>query len=126
MAFMEPEVIRGYGYIVETNDGSSFVVPAAILEGKPTAHNLMQYAPENVGRRHQSHEKVKGFFAHLTAPGYLDQTDWEFLETQAEVDAWIEAEEEGDEDDDEYDDDDDDDDERDPYHGRDWSGHPVE
>lgn len=107
MSFMEPEVIQGSGYIVETTEGSSFVVPDVVLEGEPTARRLMQYAPENVGQRYDSHEEAKGFFVRMSAPGYLDATDWEFFSTQEEVDAWIEEQEEGDDDDDDEEDDDD-------------------
>ena len=94
MPFMEPEIIQGRGWEVET-DGGTFYVPDLALEATvgPVARILMQYAPEPVGGRHVAHRRVKGYFCRLSAPGYLDATDWEFFTTEADADAWAAEEE---------------------------------
>ena len=110
MPHMEPEVISGRGYEVETTGGTFFIPALLIEESKLTgpvsrvARILMEYAPEGVmGGKHVSHEEIRGYFYHLTAPGYLDQTDWEFAKTRQELQEGLD-ELEGDDDDDDEDD----------------------
>lgn len=109
MAFMEPEVIKGRGWEVETSDGT-FYVPGMVLEEKASKRTLMQYAPEPISPRATVHRwrEVTGYFARLSAPGYLDATDWEFFRTAREAEAW-EAEQESDDGDDDGEDDGEDD-----------------
>lgn len=76
MAFMEPEVIHGEWYVVETNQGD-FIIPSDVCKGS----QVKEYFPEGIG----SSAKITGFAikkgwgARLQAPGYMDSTGWQGL-----------------------------------------------
>jgi hypothetical protein len=59
-SFMKPEVIQGTFYRVEDKYGFDSLV-----------------LPGHVGENGDDAEKVEGWFARLSAPGYLDCTDWD-------------------------------------------------
>lgn len=74
MAFMEPEIIFDTWYCVETTAGS-FILPEDVC----IPRKIREYFPEYIG----SSAKITGFStktgfgARLSAPGYMDSTDWE-------------------------------------------------
>lgn len=87
--FMKPEVTgKTFGYGVTLDNGSFFWVPG-FLSGEghtaPDVHtwaeSLKQYAPEGVDTNGKviSTGRLDGYFARLSAPGYMDCTDWEFF-----------------------------------------------
>jgi hypothetical protein len=78
MGFMEPEVTeRMAGWRVETTHGTWFV--PGDVESSPEA--LADYVSGEV----EDVEPIKGYFGRMSAPGYLDATDWTFGETAEEV-----------------------------------------
>jgi hypothetical protein len=60
-SFMKPEIIHGTFYRVE----DKYSLDTLVLPGHVVAH----HDPEA--------EKVEGWFARLSAPGYMDCTDWD-------------------------------------------------
>lgn len=77
---MEIETYHGHFCKVEEDTGETYYVPEYIV-GTSGLDNVV--------------ETVFGFGIHLTAPGYLDQTDWEVYDTLEECEARkVELEEE--------------------------------
>lgn len=76
--FMTPVVEFGSWHVVETTCGT-FVIPADLAEG--TLSGVREYVegtPESVETR-------EGWGARLSAPGYLDATDWTLFQSEAEA-----------------------------------------
>ena len=75
MAFMKPEYEHATKarpwYRVETTAGI-FIVPGDLVGVNPSLEDLADY----VEGAPQSFEPVSGYFARLSAPGYLDATEW--------------------------------------------------
>ena len=75
MAFMEPEYEHATHhnpwYSVETTHGTE-LVPGDLVGYRPTLADLAEYTEGEP----RSFEPVTGYFARLSAPGYLDTTDW--------------------------------------------------
>lgn len=83
MAFMVPEYLKGDWYEVETNCGTE-VVPADLTDG--TVGDLAQYIE---GSRIGEVTKRHGVGARLSAPGYMDCTEWSVFDTIEEARAFI-------------------------------------
>ena len=81
MAFMKLDVQFFTAYHVDTECGTE-IVPTAIagaidLDAEPTTdawEGLLMYCE---GSRIEGVEKKTGFYARLSAPGYLDCTSWD-------------------------------------------------
>ncbi len=80
MAFMRPIAEKMTMYLVGTNAGN-FNVPAEELSsddfdarGRVRRDKIVKYTE---GSEVYSVRKRKGWFAHLSAPGYMDQTEWD-------------------------------------------------
>jgi len=83
MSFMQPRVFIANVYEVETEVGTELVLEDVAGKGA-TAEGLSQYLE---GDRIESIElKENAVLGHLTAPGYMDQTELEVFET--ELEAW--------------------------------------
>jgi hypothetical protein len=85
MAFMVPVYEEGEWYDVDTSAGGS-VVPADLVGDKPTRERLAQYVEGEV----ESWERKHAIGARLSAPGYMDATDWTLHETIEEARQYIE------------------------------------
>jgi hypothetical protein len=78
MSFMQKEITeRMSGWRVETDFGTEYV--PGYVESNPS--RLANYVEGKI----ESVEEVLGYFGRLSAPGYMDRTEWEFSESQAEV-----------------------------------------
>lgn len=80
MGFMRPIAEKMTVYRVETNAGD-YNVPADVLSasecdkrGRPTRAGILKYTE---GSEVYSIRKHTGWYAHLSAPGYMDQTEWQ-------------------------------------------------
>ncbi len=83
MSFMEPEIIHGTWYEIETNNGTWFV-PVDLI-GEPENNfeeKLVQYTE---GTKVYSWNIKEGYGARLSARGYLDCTDWSVFDTEEEA-----------------------------------------
>lgn len=102
MSFMEPEVYRGWYYVVETNDEGTEFVPADVVgldrpnitvNGRickpayPYARADVEDVRDYVSGRDilSVSEPKEGWLGRMTASGYLDCTDWIVGETEEEV-----------------------------------------
>lgn len=80
MGFMRPVAKKMVMWEVETNSHSELVPDDVITSsergarGRPTKAGILKYCE---GSRVFSIKKVKGWFARLSAPGYMDATDWQ-------------------------------------------------
>ena len=78
MGFMEPQAEHMHAWHVDTMTGGE-IVPADLVGMLPTADGLQDYldAPaltDDDGNLEMTLET--GWYARLSAPGYLDCTDW--------------------------------------------------
>lgn len=90
MAFMQPYVYRADYFVVETSIGSE-IVPADVI-GRTCATAAEAFADYCEGSIVDPDECVpikNGFLARLSAPGYMDCTDWSAHETEAEARAYL-------------------------------------
>jgi len=101
MSFMQPQVYRGLYFKVNTSQGTE-IVPSDTI-GRTMAVdvsallNYLQGTPDDPEEMCECHD---GWLARLSAPGYLDCTDWTAHATESEARAYL-AEMYGDEDEDE-------------------------
>lgn len=84
--FMQPNIYKGRAYIVETTYGTE-VVPHDLVGDGYTP--LMGYLD---GTPYEDQELVikEGYLARLSAPGYMDCTEWSFHDTEEEALAYLE------------------------------------
>jgi hypothetical protein len=83
MNFMQPNIVKGLFLKVETDNGTE-AIPSELLkgwDGPVTREMVEQYCegtPEASGGGENEVDArwVYGIFARLSAPGYLDSTDW--------------------------------------------------
>lgn len=81
MAFMKQEITGlEHGFRVETTVGTWYV-PSSV---ETDLTKLADYV-EGTIRAPEDVEEVYGYFGRMSAPGYLDCTDWIFDETEAGV-----------------------------------------
>lgn len=83
MRFMVQEVYHGAAYVVETTHGTE-IVPAEYSLADPDSIDEEDLAGYCEGRI-EGFSYRRGWLARMTAPGYLDSTDWTLHETQAEA-----------------------------------------
>ncbi len=75
MAHMRPEVSKGEGYRIETDNGT-FFIPMDVA-GELDIEDLAAFADYAEGEIDEVF-KENGFFCRLSASGYLDCTDWTY------------------------------------------------
>jgi hypothetical protein len=86
MAFMQKQVTEKQEWIeVETTAGTFFVARSWIGESPIDAEDLQQYCEGKV----LSWEPRIGYGARLSAPGYLDCTEWSVFDTPEEAQAYL-------------------------------------
>jgi hypothetical protein len=73
MAFMQPEYAKGKFLDVEDSHGDSWLIPSDVVGANFDLSDLDDFtgSGEAVG-----YEVRSGYFAHLSASGYMDQTEW--------------------------------------------------
>lgn len=75
MSFMEPEIIETQWYIVETNIGTE-IVPCDVAGIVETCAGLADYLEGSPDEPGEAPEVESGWLWRLSAPGYMDCTDW--------------------------------------------------
>lgn len=84
MSFMERQIVFGDWYECETNNGTCYV-PSDLCEGTP--EGVLMYCE---AREVYEVMPRKGFGARLSAPGYMDRTEWSVFDTEEEAEAYLE------------------------------------
>jgi hypothetical protein len=89
MAHMKPVAEHFAAYHVETDCGTEIVpedVCGSIDLGYLTAHQHSKLLAYCEGSRIEEVERCEGWYARLSAPGYLDATEWHGpFDTEAEA-----------------------------------------
>ena len=88
MSFMKPQIYRGDYFEVDTSTGTE-IVPADIVGGGRTAsiavEALLNYLEGTPDDADGLIEIKRGWLARMSAPGYMDCTEWMAFETQWEA-----------------------------------------
>lgn len=94
MSNMRPEIVDEDWFIVETEHGTEYVLCNLF---KPDTIGTINHSSENLteewsmllpfleGRQIHSIERKRSFGARLSAPGYLDCTDWALFDTEEDA-----------------------------------------
>jgi hypothetical protein len=88
MAFMEPEIYRGEYYAVDTSIGNE-IVPADVVGTVNSVADLAEYVEGEISDSVPPPVKT-GWLFRLSAPGYLDCTDWSVADSEEEARAELE------------------------------------
>lgn len=96
--FMGPEFLAGEWIAIDGDHGTTYVPAEDVPEGLLVVDEEGEIDPEPFAEyyegRPESIERRTGVGARLSAPGYLDRTDWTVYPTMAEARAGL-AEEYG-------------------------------
>lgn len=84
MGFMQPEVCHDDWYVIETRYGTQ-IVPAYLVGSDPTPAEMGPFVEGGA----KAIESIEGprtaWGARLSAPGYLDSTDWSLHDTEEQA-----------------------------------------
>jgi hypothetical protein len=103
MAFMEPEIYKGQYYEVSANHGETYIVPVEAAGTVTTYGELADYVEGTIDEPEEPAVLLTGWLARLSAPGYMDCTDWTVCDSRAAAEEYL-KETYGDDDDEENDD----------------------
>lgn len=95
MAFMEPQYQEGLWLEVLAKDGSLHYLPADLFSKLPDEQELAIYIEVEPSKPEDPatlYTVVRGVGARLSAPGYLDCTDWFVHPNLEAATKWIEEE----------------------------------
>lgn len=85
MAFMKPEVYEGQYYEVSANHGETHIVPFDVVGNMNQYAALADYVEGEIDNPDDNTELCRGWLCRLSAPGYLDCTEWSAFETEQEA-----------------------------------------
>jgi len=92
MSFMQRQVIESDYFEIETTDGT-YIVPADVISDKPIAQVDIELFAAFISGEVLTDEPFvdvqHGWIARLSAPGYLDCTDWSAFKTKDEAEKWL-------------------------------------
>ena len=71
-AFMVPQYDQGIFWEIESKYGEGTLVPGDLVGSDPSLEDFKDYIEGDPA----SFERVEGWFARLSAPGYMDATEW--------------------------------------------------
>lgn len=89
MPFMERDIYHGDYYAVEANHGETHIIPADVVGRVTTAGELRDYVNGTIDEPDVPITALSGWLARLSAPGYMDCTDWTAHETEGEAIAYL-------------------------------------
>lgn len=89
MSFMQPEVFKGRYYEVSANHGETWIVPRSVSGIAETQGELRDYVEGRIDDPDAPAVLKTGWLARLSAPGYLDATDWSAHATKREAYAYL-------------------------------------
>lgn len=83
---MQPNILKMAGWEIETNHGTEYL-PDDVVGSDATAESVADFVE---GDKVYSIERITGkWFARLSAPGYLDRTDWTVHDSEDEAIAYL-------------------------------------
>ena len=74
--FMEHEITQEHFYRINTDNCEEYLVPKSICSPKQIPDNPKEFVEYTESGSVVDVESVFGFFCRLSAPGYMDCTDW--------------------------------------------------
>lgn len=79
MSFMQPQIVRDHFQVIENTTEGTIICPtfACVFSNDDV--------PEEFGVDREDVTTVYGFGARLSAPGYLDCTEWSIFDTEKEA-----------------------------------------
>lgn len=86
---MKKQIVFGTWWKIETNHGTEFI-ESDLVEGYTTEklkEELLNYIEGN--RILEDPELVEGWGVRLSAPGYLDKTEWAVLDSEKEAEEYL-------------------------------------
>lgn len=86
MSFMQKQITHKQSWwAVETSHGTE-IVPTDLVSSEPADSDAFSdYCEGQV----QSWKLIEGYGARLSAPGYIDCTEWSVFDTVAEAEAYL-------------------------------------
>lgn len=81
MSHMKPQVVFDEWWEVETDDGTVFI-PFDLIGDNPIPIDFLKYIESDKPPAPDAYEIVNGYGARLSAPGYLDCTEWTVFDTE--------------------------------------------
>lgn len=78
---MQPQVVFDEWWEVETTDGVTFI-PVDVVGYNPKPIDFLDYIECPDPPAQGAYKIVKGYGARLSAPGYLDCTEWVVFDTE--------------------------------------------
>ena len=87
MTFMQQQIRLDRWFEVETEQGTSFI-PQDLI-GKTLNPSKSDVADYVEGNEIYSIKVIDGYGARLSAPGYLDCTEWNVFKTEQEAREWL-------------------------------------
>lgn len=86
MSFMQPQIYLTYYFVVNTSMGTE-IVPYDVIGRTMNVHvdALLDYLEGTPDDPDGLCEVSTGYIARLSAPGYLDCTDWSVFDTEDEA-----------------------------------------
>lgn len=87
MEFMQKQINYNRWFIVETNQGTEAILQDLI--GKTLNPSKKELQPFIEGNEIYSVNVVDGYGARLSAPGYLDCTEWVVFETEEQAKQYL-------------------------------------
>lgn len=81
---MEPQVVYDNWYEIFSTEGI-FFIPKDVVGENASPEALSQF----IDGKYVEHKLVSGWGARLSAPGYLDCTEWAVYETEEEAEQFL-------------------------------------
>lgn len=84
MGFMQKRIVYQGWYLVETTNGTE-CIPSDLCDGDlESVADYCEGTPQSI-------EGVTGFGARLSAPGYMDCTEWSVFDTESGAEEYLES-----------------------------------
>lgn len=84
MSFMQPEVYKGSYYSVETNEGTC-IIPVDVAGNVLRQSGLQMFVQGALVSPNEPAVVQVGWLCRMSAPGYLDCTEWNACATKREA-----------------------------------------
>lgn len=86
MGFMEQQIELGNWYACETKHGETEIVPVDLVGKTPEVADFALYCEGEV----ESFELLENKYgARMSAPGFMDRTDWSVFDTEEEAQKYL-------------------------------------
>lgn len=74
--FMRHQIVQEHFYRISTDQCEEYLIPESVCGSNQVPDNLEEFEEYTEGGEVIEVESVFGYFCRLSAPGYMDCTDW--------------------------------------------------